>query len=85
MEKLKEVKAAFIRFLVGTILLINAILIAKGMNPIPFDETIFTETMSYIITGLAEAYLWWWKNNNVTKKAIEAQEFLSSIKKGGAE
>ena len=65
---MNEVVKAFIRLVVMAVLAVNAVLTAKGYNPIPFDESAFTEVSTYIVAGLAA--LWgWWKNNNVTKKA----------------
>lgn len=52
---------------------INAMLTAKGCNPIPFDENLVAETACYIVAG-ATAIWAWWKNNNVTAKAIRAKK-----------
>lgn len=68
--KINGRKEAIIRFLVLAITLANAILTASGKNPIPFDESAVTECLSYIISGAAAVWAWW-KNNNVTEKAIE--------------
>ena len=45
----KEAVKAIIRLLVTLILTINSILTANGKNPIPFDESAFTETATYIV------------------------------------
>lgn len=64
------------------IALLNQILTMLGKNPLPFAETEIYETVSVIIT--AGAALWaWWKNNSFTKKAILADGYLESLKKGG--
>lgn len=64
--------AAFVAFL-------NAILTAKGMNPIPFSEDAVYGVASEIVSGLLLLYAWW-KNQNVTANAISAQQFLNTLK-----
>lgn len=71
---------AIIRLIVTIILLINAILTAKGVNPIPFDENLFTEVATIVAALIACVYAAWWKNNNCTKQAQEAQTFLNGLK-----
>ncbi|MGN0693724.1 MAG: phage holin [Lentihominibacter sp.] len=71
---------AIIRLIVTAILLINSILTAKGINPIPFDESAFTEIATHV-AALAACIWAWWKNNNVSKQAQEAQIFLDGLKK----
>lgn len=68
--KINGRKEAIIRIAVLAITLANAILTASGKNPIQFDESAVTECLSYIISGAAAVWAWW-KNNNVTEKAIE--------------
>lgn len=75
----KETAKAIIRLLVTLILTINSILTANGKNPIPFDESAFTETATYILNFLSAAWVWW-KNNNVTKAAQHAQKVLNDEK-----
>lgn len=75
-----ETTKAIIRLIVAAILMINTILTMKGINPIPFDETAFTELATQIASGLAMIWVWW-KNNNVTKSAKYAQESLNELKK----
>ncbi len=72
-------KGAIIRIAVLAITLTNAILTAMGKNPIPFDESAFTECLSYIITGIAAVWSWW-KNNNMTKEAIEGSALTKALK-----
>ena len=72
-------KKAIVSILVTVILTVNAWLTAKGMNPIPFDESAFAEVVTYILSGISIAWAWW-KNNNVTKAACEAQGYLDQLK-----
>ena len=80
---MNEVSKAFIRLAVVAIIAINAVLTAKGMNPIPFDETAFTEWATYLVSGALTLWYGWWKNNNVTAAAQEAQNTLKAIKEDG--
>ena len=76
----KEVTRSIIRLIVTAFLLINAILTAKGINPIPFDESAVTE-MATQIAAIASCIWVWGKNNHVTESAQYAQETLKVLKK----
>lgn len=81
---MNETAKAIIRLAVMAIFAVNAILTANGRNPIPFDETAFTEAVTYVVAGLSA--LWgWWKNNNVTKEAQAAQKYKEDAKIDGLE
>lgn len=65
--------------IVRTILLvlawINQILALNNISPIPVDEV----TISTLITGVIS--LWtWWKNNSLSKEALQADEHLKYLK-----
>lgn len=77
-----ETVKAFIRLLVAAILMLNSVLTAKGLNPIPFDETAFSDVALQIATGLSVLWLWW-KNNNVTRAAKEAQSYKKALQEDG--
>ncbi len=56
--------------------IINQILTALGINPLPLDDN----TVSTVITTVFA--LWaWWKNNSFTHHAKLADEFLKEAKK----
>lgn len=77
MDGKNERARALLRAAVMLILGVNAALVAKGISPL--DNTILTEVLSYVAG--AAAILWaWWKNNNVTEAAQEAQEVLNELK-----
>ena len=62
--------------------MVNMGLTVAGKNPIPFDEAQLTEWLTVAATGLS--VIWsWWKNNNVTAAAQEAQVQLQAIKQDG--
>lgn len=73
---------AFIRLLIAAILMLNSYLTAKGLNPIPFDETAFSDVALQIATGLSVLWVWW-KNNNVSKKAAKAQSYKKALEEDG--
>lgn len=71
---------AIIRLIVMIVLAVNAALTVAGKNPIPFDESSFTEIATQVAAGLSIVWSWW-KNNNVTDAACETQGMLD-ISKG---
>lgn len=77
-----ETIKAFIRLLVAVILTFNSVLTAKGLNPIPFDESAFSNIALQIATGLSVLWIWW-KNNNITKTAKEAQGYKKALQEDG--
>ena len=79
-EKIK----AIIRLIVMAVLMINMGLTVAGKNPIPLDENALTEWLTVAAAGISAVYSWW-KNNNVTKQAQEAQTVLNELKTGKTE
>ncbi|MDW3788520.1 phage holin [Staphylococcus saprophyticus] len=64
-----------VRTIILALAWINQILAINHISPIPIDEV----TISSVITGLAS--LWtWWKNNNFTHAAKEADNKLKELK-----
>ena len=59
---------AVIRLVSTIVLTVNALLTASGMNPIPFDETLFTEVATYIADGAIIVWTWF-KDAPMTKIA----------------
>lgn len=79
-EKVK----AIIRLIVMAVLMVNMGLTVAGENPIPLDETALTEWLTVAVAGISAVYCWW-KNNNVTKQAQQAQAVLNELKTGKTE
>lgn len=77
-----ETIKACIRLLVAAILMLNSVLTAKGLNPIPFDETAFSDIALQVATGLSVLWVWW-KNNNITKNAKKAQSYKKALEEDG--
>lgn len=73
--------ATIVRTIVLVITLLNTILTAFGVNPLPFSDDQIYEIVSALVTvGVS---LWaWWKNNSFTKAAIAADEVLAELKHG---
>lgn len=70
---------AIARLIITVIVVVNMILTAKGIDPIPFDETAITEAISYVLGGLGVVWAWW-KNNPIRNHAIKAQKDLEAYK-----
>jgi len=62
------------------VLVINAQLTAKGCNPIPFDETTFTEVMTYVLEGLGIVWVWF-KDSPITKRARDMRKRFEEIER----
>ena len=69
-----------IRLIVLVILLLNQTLISLGYNPLPFSEEQIYEGLSSVALVVSAIYSWW-KHNNLTEEALEAQEVLERKKK----
>lgn len=62
--------------------MVNMCLTLAGKNPIPFDEAQFTEFLTMCAAGLSTLWIWW-KNNNITKTAKEAQGYKKALQEDG--
>lgn len=74
-----EKTKAIIRLIVMAVLMVNMGLTVAGKNPIPLDENALTEWLTVAAAGISAVYSWW-KNNNVTKQAQQAQTVLNELK-----
>lgn len=72
-------KKAIVNLVVLAILLVNQALIIFGYNPLPFSEEQIFEGISTLATVIVTLYTYY-KNNNITKEAQQAQEFLDELK-----
>lgn len=59
--------------------LINQGLVIAGKETLPFTDEQITQVISFVFT-VATALLAWWKNNNFTAAAKEAQEYANALK-----
>lgn len=77
---MKVSTGTIIRTVVLVIALVNQILTACGINPLPFSDDEIYSGVSAVVTVIA-AIVAWWKNNSFTKAAITADETLKEQKK----
>lgn len=69
---LRKLKIQAIVRLIGVLVLgLNSHLVATGMNPIPFDEYVVTEYLSYFVTAAMIVWVWW-KDAPMTREALKA-------------
>ena len=72
-------KMTLTRTIVIILVLLNQVLVLSGLNPLPFSEEQLYEGVTAVLT--VSATLWaYWKNNNITKPAKEAQALLDELK-----
>ncbi|WP_214797661.1 phage holin [Exiguobacterium sp. s5] len=72
--------AAFARLVVPFYALVNAFLLSMGYNPMPFSDEDVTAAVNTVIGAVGTLYVWW-KNNNVTQTAQEAQLIHDQVKR----
>ena len=77
---------AIIRLIVMIVLTVNAGLTIAGINPIPFDESAFTEAATQVAAGISIVWSWW-KDAPMTNEACEGTGYtrLLKLQKYGAE
>lgn len=73
---------AVIRLIAVAILTVNAFLTAKGINPIPFDETLFAEIATQIAAGASIVWAWY-KDAPITKAGRKGHAVTKAIKQDG--
>ena len=61
------------------IALINQGLVIAGKNPLPFEDEQIAQVISFGFTSVT-ALVAWWKNNNFSREAKEAQHYLDALK-----
>jgi len=74
---MSERVTAIARLVIIVILSINGLLTSMNVSPISNDDLYMI--VSDAVTLLYSAWAWW-KNNNITAAAAEAQSFLNEIK-----
>lgn len=76
----KETQLALGRLVGLIVVFVNQYLASKGMSVLPFDSAQVEFAVATVITVVVSIFTWW-KNNNVTKPAVEAQKVLDRLKK----
>ena len=78
----KETMKAWLYAAAEMIVIVNAVLAAKGMAPLPFDKAELIEGGSYVLGFIGFVHACW-KNHNWTPAAQKAQEILKGFKEDG--
>ena len=78
MEKFKIKGETIARTIALFVVLINTILTAIGLNPLPYSETEVYEAISTVVTVIVA--LWaWWKDNDITQKALARKAKIAEL------
>lgn len=72
---------ALVRLILMILASINSMLLAKGINPIPFDENVVMETAAHAVDALIILY-GWWKDNDVTAKTQQRKACAKAVEEG---
>lgn len=72
-------KATLARTAILFLAIINHILNAAGLEPLPFEDEQFGEMVSTLLVDGA-ALVCWWKNNSFTKAAQFGDECMRTVK-----
>ena len=72
-------KGTIIRTACLLLAIVNNALAIAGKSPLPVDDAMLTEVISFVFTVVA-AITAWWKNNDFTPEAIEAGKVLKELK-----
>lgn len=72
-------KGTVIRTVLLLIALVNQVLIACGISPLPLEDETLTALIGSLFT-VGTALAAWWKNNSFTKAAIRADEVKNQLK-----
>ena len=75
--KKKPTKGTIIRTVCLVLAIANNSLAIAGKSPLPIDDEMVSQVVSFIFTVTASVTAWW-KNNSYTQRAIEADEYLHS-------
>lgn len=78
MEKFKIKGETIARTIALFVVLINTILTAIGLNPLPYSETEVYEAISTVVTVIVA--LWaWWKDNDITQSALARKAKIAEL------
>lgn len=72
-------KGTIIRTVLLVLALVNQVLAAFGISPLPLENETVTTLVSLGFT-VVTALVAWWKNNSFTKEAQAADEYLSALR-----
>ena len=78
---MKISKGTIIRTACLILAIANNALAIFDKSPLPIDDEVLTQVVSFLFTTGA-AIAAWWKNNSFTSAAIEADEIMKGLKSG---
>ena len=84
MKPLKITAGTIARTIVLILALINQVLTTLGYSPIPIEDELVVDLISYAFTAVA-AIVSWWKNNSFTKAALAGDKLMEAVKSGEIE
>ncbi|MBE6792345.1 MAG: phage holin [Ruminococcaceae bacterium] len=73
-------KGTVIRTVLLVLALVNQVLAAFGLSPLPLENETVTTLISLGFT-VVTALVAWWKNNSFTQKAQAADAYLAALRK----
>ena len=74
-------KGTIIRTVCLVLAIVNNALALFNKSPLPIDDEMLTQIVSFCFT-VGAAIVAWWKNNSFTQAAIEADEVMKELKSG---
>ena len=72
-------KGTIIRTACLMLALINTALMLMGKSPLPIEDAMIEEVVSYAFM-VVTSIIAWWENNSFTESAIKADEVLAELK-----
>lgn len=72
-------KGTIIRTACLVLAIINNALAIAGKSPLPIDDAMLTEVISFVFT-VVTSIMAWWKNNDFTKEAMEGTALMKRLK-----
>lgn len=74
-------KGTIIRTACLVLAIINNALAIAGKSPLPIDDAMLTEVISFAFTVVTSVVAWW-KNNSFSREAIKADDYMKALKVG---
>ena len=72
-------KGTLVRTALLVLALVNQLLAAFGISPLPLENETVSELLTLGFTAVT-ALVAWWKNNSFTKEAQAADEYLHALR-----
>lgn len=76
---MKVTKGTIIRTACLILAIINNLLAIFGKSPLPIDDEIVSNVISFGFTTVASLVAWW-KNNSFTPNALKADAYLEDLR-----